>query len=78
MMIGTTEQQVKFMEKEQGSYTSYLLRLWPTISEEILTWRASLEHPGTGERQGFASMEDLFAFLKEQTKRISEGGDPSR
>jgi hypothetical protein len=41
----------------------YLLRLWQTEEAGTPEWRASLEIPKTGERIGFASMEQLFAFL---------------
>jgi hypothetical protein len=30
-------------------------------------WRASLESPRTGESRGFASLDDLFAFLRRRT-----------
>ena len=52
------------MAKSQPRYLSYLLRLWQTGSQPA--WRASLESL-TGERQGFADLEELFAFLKSQT-----------
>ena len=52
------------MAKSQPRYLSYLLRLWQTGSQP--TWRASLESL-TGERQGFAGLEELFAFLRSQT-----------
>jgi hypothetical protein len=45
-------------------YVSYLLRLWRTGSGKKAVWRASLEDPLTGERQGFASLKDLVAFLE--------------
>jgi hypothetical protein len=54
-------------------YLSYLLRLWRvggdggTHREEEAVWRASLESPLTGERIGFASLDALFAFLRQQT-----------
>ena len=54
------------MSREQR-YISYLLRLWQIRSEGELVWRASLESPHTGERRGFASLDDLFGFLREQT-----------
>lgn len=54
------------MDKQQR-YLSYLLRLWQTSDREDAVWRASLESPGTGERRGFASLEDLFDFLQAQT-----------
>lgn len=53
------------MTQPKQSHLSYLLRLWQTGSKP--TWRASLESL-TGERRGFASLEELFAFLKTQTK----------
>lgn len=47
-------------------YRSYLLRLWATRSKRQLIWRASLEDPHTGKRQGFASLRDVFAFLEKE------------
>jgi hypothetical protein len=52
---------------EQRGYMSYLLRLWQIRSGGALVWRASLESPHTGERVGFASLDDLFGFLWGQT-----------
>ncbi len=48
-------------------YISYLLRLWQTQDGGRLVWRCSLESPGTGERHGFANLQDLFDFLCVQT-----------
>jgi hypothetical protein len=56
------------MTKEQTSYLSYLLRMWQTGEGGKQAWRASLESPGTKRRQGFASLETLFDFLKGQTE----------
>jgi hypothetical protein len=58
------------MNKQQREhrYLSYLLRLWQTSNGEKQVWRASLESPGTGERQGFASLEALFDFLQTQAE----------
>lgn len=66
------------MPTEQRRYLSYLLRLWQTSDGTKQIWRASLESPGTGERRGFASLEDLFDFLLAQTGLQGEqnhGGD---
>ena len=52
---------------EQPRYLAYLLRLWQTSDQGKLLWRASLECPGTGQRQGFASLKDLIDFLCAQT-----------
>lgn len=49
-------------------YRSYLLRLWRTETLDAC-WRASLEDPRTSLRIGFATMEELFAYLMEQVER---------
>ena len=54
------------MHREQRRYISYLLRLWQIDAEGKLVWRASLESPKTGQRQGFASLAEMVAFLREQ------------
>ncbi len=64
------------MREEQRRYLSYLLRLWQVGSGAEGVWRASLEDPHTGECKGFASLEDLFEFLGEQT--TGGPGDLSR
>ena len=46
-------------------YRAYLLRLW-AATETTGGWRASLEDPHTGERQAFASLNELMAFLEAQ------------
>ncbi len=59
------------MAEEHPDYLSYLLRLWRVTGEasgeETAVWRASLESALTGERKGFAGMDDLFDFLQRQT-----------
>jgi hypothetical protein len=66
---------------QQRRYISYLLRLWQEGGGERTLWRASLESPQGGDRLGFASLEDLVAFLENETgassaglKRRDEGG----
>ena len=54
-------------DKRRQHYLAYMLRLWQAGTDEGLAWRASLESPHTGERQGFADLETLFVFLKEKT-----------
>jgi hypothetical protein len=74
---GSTEQQEKAMTNKQQRYLSYLLRLWQTSDDGEQIWRASLESPGTGERQGFASIEDLIDFLRDRTGfQSGQGGNP--
>ena len=61
--------------EQQRRYLSYLLRLWQESSGDPPhgnaprgppLWRASLERPQNGERLGFASLVDLFAFLESE------------
>ncbi|HEY65246.1 MAG TPA: hypothetical protein G4O02_11815 [Caldilineae bacterium] len=54
------------MIEERPNYISYLLRLWQVDESEGGGWRASIEDPHTGERQGFASLEAFFTFLQER------------
>ena len=60
------------MSGKQRRYISYLLRLWQTEREGTLVWCASLESPATGERQGFAGLADLFAFLEQETALVDQ------
>lgn len=54
-------------------YRSYLLRIWRADTLDRC-WRASLEDPRTGERVGFASLEQLFAYLMDQVDGDAKGG----
>ena len=60
------------MSKEKRRYISFLLRLWQAESKGDLVWRASLESSRTEERWGFASLDELFAFLRQQTAGTSD------
>lgn len=53
-------------EAQQTDYLSYLLRLW-RMKGGAAAWRGSIESPHTGERLGFGGLDELFAFLREQT-----------
>jgi hypothetical protein len=48
------------------------VRLWQRRNGGDLVWRASLESPQTGERRGFASPADLFAFLEQEIRGAGE------
>jgi hypothetical protein len=54
------------MTTEQRRYLAYMLRLWQVSSDREPIWRTFLESPHTGERNGFASLDDLFDFLRAQ------------
>jgi hypothetical protein len=55
---------------KQRRYLSYLLRLWQTSDGDRQVWRVSLESPGTGERRGFAGLEEMLDFLLAQTEQV--------
>lgn len=57
--------------QEQRDYLSYLLRLWRESDEESPVWRASLKSSRTGEKVGFGSLDELFAFLQRETGIVS-------
>jgi hypothetical protein len=47
-------------------YWSYLLTFWEERCQDPDTpvvWRFSLDDPHTGQRRGFASIEEVMAFL---------------
>ena len=55
-------------------YRSYLLSFWEERSRDpdtTVVWRFSLEDPRTGQRRGFANLEELAAFLRSEL----EGSD---
>lgn len=54
------------MEPVPPQHRSYLLRLWR--SGEKKTWRAMLEEVSSHKIHHFTSLEELFEFLREQTK----------
>lgn len=56
-------------------YQSYLLRLWAAEDDGLRCWRAALEDARTGERIGFATLEELFAFLMRRTEDNMLGED---
>ena len=55
------------MDSERQGYQAYLVRLWRVRSSGKWVWRATLESPHTGERQVFADLAGLFAYLERQT-----------
>ncbi len=60
------------MDNQRRGYLAYLIRLWQTGDSGSFTWRVSLEDPRSGQRLGFANLQSVFAFLKEQTEKQEE------
>ena len=56
---------------QERRYLSYLLRLWQESGGEPHSdpplWRALVEMPQSDEFRGFASLDELFAHLREET-----------
>jgi len=55
------------VRERERRYLAYLLRLWQVRDKGQTDWRVSVENAHTGERLGFAHIEDLIAFLRERT-----------
>ena len=53
---------------KRRNYYSYLLRIWQAGTGQEAVWRASLEEIPPGERRAFASLDDLFGYLRELTR----------
>jgi hypothetical protein len=59
-------------------YQSYLLRIWRTGGKQTSEWRASLEEVSSGDIHSFASLEELFNFIRTQSNIASDLGlDPT-
>jgi hypothetical protein len=56
-----------------SEYHSYLLRLW-LESNDPPAWRAILESPVNGERYGFSDLQELFKFIEQDARQLSEKG----
>jgi hypothetical protein len=71
--LGVAMSQERIGAGEARDYAAYLLRLWRETSGESSRWRASLQDPHSGERVGFASLEELFVYLRRKTGNLLEG-----
>jgi hypothetical protein len=63
------------MVAELPGYRSYLLRLWRIGTAAPPSWRASLEDARTHQRRNFASLEQLYAFLIDETDGTPDSDD---
>jgi hypothetical protein len=57
---------------EARGYVAYLLRLWRETSGGSTRWRASLQDPHSGEMVGFASLTELFGYLRRKIGDLPE------
>ena len=61
------------MLDQPPSYRTYLIRCWEERSRDPTlptVWRFSLEDPHTGQRRGFASLQDMVAFLRGEAQAV--------
>ena len=65
-------------QEETEFYRAYLLRMWCPEHEESGCWSASLENSQTGERVGFASLEELFEFLMQVSEQPRKTVPPNQ
>ena len=56
------------------SYRSYLLRFWEERSAQPVStvWRFSVEDPHTTQRQSFADLDALIAWLKAEVQNAPD------
>lgn len=54
------------MDPPQRGHLAYLLRLWRADNGTEAIWRASLQDVRTGERLGFAGLDEVVAYLRQQ------------
>lgn len=62
-------ERVQFHPTQESQ--AYIVRIWRSHAEE--QWCFSVQDVATGERLGFASLENLFAFFRGQ---IGDAADP--
>jgi len=49
---------------ERRPHAVYILSLWEAQTEAGPVWRAWLQDSATGERQGFATLDELCDYLR--------------
>jgi hypothetical protein len=57
---------------DSDQYQSYFLRIWASRCQGRAHWRASVESPATGEYQTFATLDELFLYLKARLRLPSD------
>jgi hypothetical protein len=55
------------MSETPKEYQAYLVRIWPVKDKEGVIWRAYLTNAHTSESHGFGNLDELFAYLRQQT-----------
>jgi len=68
MDYGAPVDQQTTRDGKPEEYLSYVLRFW-CEGKHRDRWLSSLQNPITGERIGFACMDELFEFLRDKTRQ---------
>lgn len=58
------------------NYHIFMLKCWPEHQQGngfTTFWRFSLEDPTTGQRKGFAQLDDLLVSIRQQLQDIMAG-----
>ena len=55
------------MSETLKEYQAFLVRIWPVKDKEGVTWRAYITNAHTSDSRGFANLEELFDYLRQQT-----------
>ena len=66
------------MDPRRRGHLAYLLRLWQVDNGTEPVWRASLQDVRTGERRGFAGLDEAITYLRQQLEPPSEPRYPDR
>jgi hypothetical protein len=53
-------------------YQAYLLRIWPVKKREGVIWHAFITNAHTSESRGFANLDELFDYLRQQASQELE------
>jgi len=56
----------------------FIVRLWRECGADQGDWRGSIDHIGTRERQYFAALNVLQAFIADRLGSVEEEGGRSR
>jgi len=64
----------------ESKYYSFLVRLWESEDKDRSAWHISLESPESGEKQYFASLDDLLEYFEMlmNVPSVSRGGTPGK
>jgi len=72
-MISTKTVRVRHNRMSEGATNySFLLRLWQVPTNDEHDWRILLENVQTGEKRGFANLDEFLAYLSQVTAETNE------